>query len=166
MPNVKEDYYSGGKDTYNRFCKAHPEIKIDFKTWKSALEAFNTGFRDYTLNSAEKARFGQFGYFVISKKKARKLARFVNENGDVEEHVVLSVDWVKTKKAGKKIYRFNHHTNGYSFRWKWFQEGRRFYMGELWNFKPCRISSRKITEYVNRKDIDYCELYKHWERRH
>ena len=100
---VKIDWRSSSKENYNNFCKKHPSIKITFDEWKNIVYSFNESFKNYILETGERARlpFG-FGEFSINKKKRKKMK--VN-NG--KEFVNLTIDWQKTKAKGKVIYNFN-----------------------------------------------------------
>lgn len=155
---VKVDYISTSKDVYLRFRKEHPDTDISFKKWKEVVYTYNYAFRDYILETGNKAKLSWgFGEFAISKKKIKK---FKEHNGVT--YVNLPIDWKKTKEAGKKIYMFNAHTDGYRCKWYWFIKEARFYQHEVWVFKPSRVSSRKITEYLNKTNKKYIDLYKCW----
>src|SRR5687768_12533887 len=110
---VKVGYRTTERAVYNRFCLAHPEIKISFEKWKEVIYTYNYAFRDYILESGEKAKYPWgFGSFAISKKKVKK---FKEWNG--KTYINLPVDWKKTKEMGKTIYHFNAHTDGFRCKW-------------------------------------------------
>lgn len=154
---TKIEWRSSSKEVYNDFCKKNPEIFISFDDWKKVIYLFNEKFREYILESGEKAKlpFG-FGEFSIIKKKRKKIKVI-----DGKEYINLPIDWKKTKEKGKTIYNFNYHTEGYFFGWYWFKQTARFRHSDLWYFKPYRTTSRLITEYIN-KDEKYQHLYKEW----
>lgn len=160
MSRVKVEYRSSAREVYDKFCQKYPEDIILYEEWREIIYTYNYLFRDYILETGDRSKlpFG-LGAFAISKKKIKKTKTY-----DGKEYVNLPVDWVKTKKAGKKIYNFNAHTDGYRFRWMWFNRGfRRFPHSDLWIFKPSRVSSRKITEFLRKPAQS--DLYKQWQRK-
>lgn len=151
------DWRSASKDNYKDFCKKNPTISISYNDWKTIIYLYNEWFRDQILETGQKMRFpGGIGDFSINKKKRRKL------KGHNDEFVNLSVDWKKTREKGKIIYNFNYHSEGYFFGWMWFEESARFKYSNLFYFKPCRVTSRKISEYIF-KDQRYQHLYQQWK---
>ena len=149
------DWRSASRDNYKEFRKKHKDIKgVDYKTWSGIIKGFNCKFRDYLLETGEKERLPRgFGEFSIIKKKRR---HFIEYEGKL--HNNLPIDWKKTKEKGKVIYNFNFHTEGYTFGWLWRKTTAMFKLSSYWYFKPCRISSRMINEYL-RKDPKYQYLY-------
>jgi nucleoid DNA-binding protein len=155
---VKIDWRSASRENYKNFCKKHPSIKITFDEWRNIIYSFNDSFKNYILETGEKAKlpFG-FGEFSINKKKRRKLKGLNNE------FVNLPVDWQKTKQKGKIIYNFNYHTEGYFFGWMWFKETARLKNTELWYFKPTRTTSRLLSNYIKTDDKYQC-IYREWKK--
>lgn len=159
MSRTKVEYRSAGKEVYNDFCIKHPSIRLTFKEWEKIIYTFNGLFRDYILDTGEVAKLPWgVGAFSISKKKPRKTKTFEDK-----EYMNMPIDWQKTRKAGKYIYNFNSHTDGYRCRWYWFSQESRFENVDIWNFKACRRASRGIKEYLKRPQ--QLEVYKQWERR-
>lgn len=155
---TKVDWRSSSRDNYKSFCKKHPSIKISFDDWKNIVYSFNENFKEYILETGEKAKLPYgFGEFSINKKKRRK------KKGLNDEFINLPVDWKKTKEKGKIIYNFNYHTEGYFFGWVWFKESARFKNSSLWYFKPTRTTSRLLSHYIN-ADEKYQHLYKEWRK--
>ena len=156
---VKIDWRSASKENYNNFCKKNTTIKITFDEWRNIVYSYNEFFKNYILETGEKARlpFG-FGEFSINKKKRRKL-----KDKDGKEYINLPVDWQRTKEKGKMIYNFNYHTEGYFFGWLWFKESTRLKNINLWYFKPCRTTSRLLSHYI-KTDDKYQHLYREWKK--
>jgi len=156
---VKIDWRSSSKDNYIDFCKKNPNIKLSLDEWKQIVYTFNESFRDYILETGDKAKlpFG-IGEFSINKKKRKKIVEY-----DGKEHIALPVDWQKTKAKGKLIYNFNFHTEGYFFGWTWFKPSARFKHADLWYFKPCRATSRLLSHYLKTND-QYQHLYQEWKK--
>ena len=156
---VKIDWRSSSRENYNAFCKKHPSIKISFDEWKNIIYTFNESFKNYILETGERAKlpFG-FGEFSINKKKRRKI-----KGVDGKEFINLPVDWQRTKQKGKIIYNFNYHTEGYFFGWVWFKETARLRNTELWYFKPTRTTSRILSHYI-KTDSKYQHIYREWKK--
>jgi nucleoid DNA-binding protein len=155
---IKIDWRSSSKENYKLFCKKHPSIKLTFDEWRNVLYSFNEAFKNYILETGERARlpFG-FGEFSINKKKRRK------KKGLNDEFVNLPIDWQKTKEKGKRIYNFNFHTEGYFFGWIWFKETTRIKNIDLWYFKPSRTTSRLLSHYI-KADDKYQHIYREWKK--
>lgn len=156
---VKIDWRSASRENYNNFCKKHPSIKLSFDEWRQIIYAFTDSFREYILETGERAKlpFG-FGEFSINKKKRKKIKK---NNG--KEFINLPVDWKKTKEKGKIIYNFNYHTEGYFFGWLWFKDTARLKYLELWYFKPSRVTSRLLSHYLKTNE-KYQHLYHEWKK--
>jgi nucleoid DNA-binding protein len=159
MPRVHIEWRSSSKDNYNNFCKKNPDIKLTFDEWRNIIYSYNEHFKNYILETGEKARlpFG-FGEFSINKKKRRK-----TKNAQGKEFVNLPINWQRTKEKGKVIYNFNYHTEGYFFGWMWFKESTRLRNVNLWYFKPSRTTSRLLSHYINTND-KYQHIYLEWKK--
>jgi len=140
------------------FCKKHPSIKLTYDEWRNILYSFNDAFKNYILETGEKAKFPfGFGEFSVNKKKRRK------KKGLNDEFVNLPIDWKKTKEKGKIIYNFNYHTEGFFFGWIWFKEKARIKNIDLWYFKPSRTTSRLLSHYI-KTDEKYQHIYNEWKK--
>jgi hypothetical protein len=159
MPRVKIDWRSSSKDNYKGFCKKHPLIKLTFDEWRNIIYSFNEAFKNYILETGEKAKlpFG-FGEFSINKKKRKKFKQV-----DGVDVINLPIDWQKSKEKGKRIYNFNYHTEGYFFGWMWFRETARLKHTNLWYFKPTRTTSRLLSHYI-KTDEKYQHIYREWKK--
>ena len=157
MPRIHIDYRTASRECYSKFCKKHPTIKLSFDEWRNILYTFNDGFKTYILETGQKARLpAGFGEFSINKKKRRKTTEYQGVT-----RINLPIDWKKTKEKGKRIYNFNHHTEGFFFGWIWFKETARIRNIDLWWFKPTRLTSRLINHYI-KTDNKYQHLYCQW----
>jgi len=159
MARVKVDWRSSSKDNYKNFCKKNSLIQITFDEWRNIIYSFSDAFKNYILESGDKARLPYgFGEFSINKKK-RKRYKIVNG----EEIINLPIDWQKSREKGKRIYNFNYHTEGYFFGWMWFKESTKFRNVDLWYFKPSRNTSRLLSHYI-KTDDKYQHIYKEWKK--
>jgi nucleoid DNA-binding protein len=156
---TKVDWRSASKENYNNFCKKNPSVKLSFDEWRNIVYLYLDAFKEYILETGEKAKlpFG-FGEFSINKKKRRKM-----KGVDGKEFVNLPIDWKKTKEKGKRIYNFNFHTEGYFFGWMWFKDSARLKHTELWYFKPSRTTSRMLSHYLKTNDR-YQHIYCEWKK--
>ena len=153
---TKCDFRSAGVESYKDFRKRHPSIVLTLDEWRNIIYSFNEAFRDYILETGEKAKYPYgIGCFSIAKK-IRK--RTIGKN---DEFINLPIDWVKTREKGKRIYNFNFHSEGYSFYWKWFKNTTRIKFPDLWYFRATRTSSRLLAHYIKVNDT-YQHLYREW----
>lgn len=158
MPRKHIDWRSASKTNYKDFCKTHPTITISFNEWKSILYGYSEWFRNYILETGEKAKLPNgLGEFSILKMKryGKKMI-----NGRLVTN--LPIDWKKTMEKKKRVYNFNYETEGYFFKWKWFRNTSLIKLPRLWFFKPTRITSRMITHYL-KVDPKYQHLYRQWK---
>ena len=155
---VKVDWRSASRENYNNFCKLHPSMKLTFDEWRNIIYSFNDSFKNYILETGEKAKlpFG-FGEFSINKKKRRK------RKGLNDEFLNLPIDWQKTREKGKRIYNFNFHTEGFLFGWMWFKQSARIKNSDLWYFKASRVTSRLLSHYI-KTDDKYQHMYNEWKK--
>ena len=155
---VKVDWRSASKDNYIDFCKKNPAITLSYDDWRAIVYNFNESFREYILETGDRAKLPLgIGEFTISKKQRKKMVEH-----DGKQHVMLPVDWQKTKAKGKIIYNFNYHTGGFFFGWIWIKTTARFKYSQLWYFKPCRTTSRLLSHYLKTND-QYQHLYHEWK---
>ena len=156
---VKVDYSSTREQVYKDFCKKYPQYKVGFIEWRKIIYDYNESFRNYILETGDKAKMPSgFGDFSIIKKFRKKF--FTTPTG--EQKLNLPIDWQKTKEKGKIIYNFNYHTEGFYFGWKWWKDNSsRIKYKKLWYFKPSRVTSRMLAHYIKSSD-KYIHLYKEW----
>lgn len=129
---------------------------MTFEKWKSIIYGFNEMFRDYILETGDKIRYPLgLGEFSVNKKKTRRMYK---------EHILLPVDWIKTRQLGKKVYYFNDHTEGFRFKWYWFAKTARIKHCKYWVFKPSRVSSRELGKYLKKPNSDYQFIYREWSK--
>lgn len=161
MPRVKVSYRTGSKEAYKKFCALHPDIHLSFEKWKSILYTYNHLFRDHILETGDKIKLPWgLGAFSVCKRKSKK---FIVKDG--KEYINMPIDWVKTNETGKKIYHLNTHTDGYRYKWIWITHEARFHQSDIWVFKPSRISSRKLAEYLKRPNSMFPQIYREWGRK-
>lgn len=156
---VKVGFRTASRECYNKFCENYPDIHLTFRQWGDIIYAFNYGFRDYLLETGDRCKMPWgLGDFAISKKKRKD--RYTCKDG--HQFLIMPIDWKKTREKGKRVFNFNLHTDGWGFRWKWFNQTARVKYADIWYFKPSRVSSRLIKHYVTQGDI-YQNKYQEWD---
>ena len=154
---VKVDYRTASRESYKDFCCNHPDIELSFDEWRNILYTYTEMFKQYMLETGERARLPNgFGEFFINKRKRNKTKTIKDK-----EIIILPIDWKKTKEKGKKVYNFNFHTEGYSFSWKWDKLVAKMKFSGIWVFKPSRVTSRLLAHYL-KVDEKYQHIYKEW----
>lgn len=162
MPMYTVEYRSASKEVYRKFANTHPDVLIDSKKWTAIIRSFNGLFAEYLLQTGEREKLPYgLGSFSISKKKTIKII-----NHKENQHISLPVDWVKSKKLGKKIFMMNTHSDGFRCKWKWFKEDTNVKLSQAWMFKVVRDRSRDIARYLKDEDgAHYLEKWKQWEKK-
>lgn len=157
----KVDYRTGSRATYDEFCKLHPNNNLTYLQYRNIIYTYNKMFRDYVLETGDKFRM-PYGFGDISIRKWKKEKINVHpETG--EKFIVMPIDWKKTMEEGKRVYIFNHHTDGFRFQWKWFRGTTKFELSHIFVLKPTRETSRKISEYI-KKNPQHYHIYREWPK--
>lgn len=152
------EWRMASKANYKKFKEQFPDISLSYLQWSNIIYNFNYAVRDYILETGERFKLPWgFGEVSVTKKKRKQI--YVLPSG--EERINLPIDWQKTKKAGKRIFLFNFHTDGYSFKWKWFIHTARLRNSRLWVFKPSRLSSRMLKHYLSQPGYQF--RYREWQ---
>jgi hypothetical protein len=157
MPRPKLDYRSASRESYQSFCKDHPQIKMSFELFKQIIYTINEVYASFVLEG-EKIKLPQgFGSIAINKKKQVK--KIVVKG---KEKMCLAIDWNESRKQGKKIYHLNAHTDGYRYKWFWFKAEAFLPDIYLWGFNATRIGSRTLAKYLKMENSPYVHLYKEY----
>ena len=161
-----------GTAHYYRYYKKHAvngttKSKFDAEQYEFSQNPvvskikFKEILSDYFMMASEKALtentsiklFGKFGKIEILKNKPV----FYKESGAIG----LPVDWVASKKAGKKVYYTNDDRDGYVYKWKW-TKSIKWVKGISWyKFVPTRHNKRTLTKILQNKSIDFFEVPKY-----
>jgi len=155
---TKAEYRQASKETYNRFCKEHPEIVLTYVEFQNIIYTFNYCFRDYMLETGLKSKYPWgLGDFCVHKFK-RKATRILPDGREVQNY---AIDWKHTKELGTYVYHLNRHTEGWGFKWKWFPLTARYKNADIWLFSPSRLTSRILTHYL--KQPNQHQKYYSWK---
>ncbi len=157
-PITNKIYRTSSKEAFNKFKEAHPEVNITCTEWRDIIRAHNGLFVEYILDTGDRVKLRWLGTFTIRRKKIR---RFIDMK-DGRKFIALPIDWPKTMKAGKRVYNFNTHSDGYRYCWRWFVADARFHLSDIWWFRPNRATSRAITKYIHMGPDQY-DKYKEWD---
>lgn len=161
MGRVIRQYRSDSKEAYTSFCNEYPQYNLSYTTWRKCLFNINYSYAEYILQSGDKVRLPNgFGDIAINKKKN---AKYKIDPNTGKEKICLPVDWVESKKRGKKIYILNDHTEGYYFGWIFFRNSGKLKFSQCWGFKACRRGSRLLAKYIKDSSYDYASLYRVWQ---
>lgn len=161
MPRVTVQYRTASRKVYEKFCATHPQISLTYDKWLEIIYTFNYALRDHILETGDRCKL-PWGFGTLSIEK-RKVKKFIVHNG--KEYIALPIDWPKSRKLGKRVYHLNAHTDGYRYKWYWFRADSRLYQSEIWVFKPSRVSSRKLAEYLKRPNSHYPQIYREWRKK-
>lgn len=160
MSKKKREYRTNSKENYLAFIKEHKisESELPYAKYCKNLEINNWMWVEYALRTGSKVTlpFG-FGSIAVNKKKLKLYKEY---NG--KKYVNLRVDWARTRKAGKIVYHTNEHSDGYNFKWLWFNSDSKLFLADLYVFKPGRYASRAINKYVRRPKSEFKDLYMEW----
>jgi hypothetical protein len=108
-------------------------IEISYETFKSIILTTNELLREYAADEeAGIELYEGLGHLVVTKYKSKK----------------QSIDWVNTKKLGKKVPLLNLHSFGYIHHIKWFKIGVKFKNSYIYKFQPYRLLTRKVASNV------------------
>lgn len=161
MPRPVIQYRTTSAEAFRNFKEKYPNINISYETFKEIIRTCNKMIVEQVLDTGEKFRLPHgFGDLCIHKWKPKRW-KTLPDGRQVNN---LSVDWKKSRELGKKILHLNYHTGGYKFRWIWFKSKTTFKHSNVFSFKPNRITSRKLAQYLKIPNSPYPQIYRHWER--
>lgn len=159
MSRPKIEWRSASRDNYTAFCKLHPKVKITYKQFCSIIYKWNELFMNNLLDTGDRVKL-PYGLGPLCVTKYRQTKYKKNKEGI--EKISLAINWVETKKLGKRVYITNFHTEGYKFYWAWVHREARFKCSFAWRFKAARVHSRKLASYLKDSTNKHTNLYKQW----
>lgn len=163
MPRPQIQYRTTSAEAFKNFKASYPKIKISYDQFSKILRTCNEMIIENVLETGEKFRLPHgFGDIAIHKWKPKRW----RTRPDGVQFNNLSIDWKKTKELGKHVYHLNYHTSGYKFRWVWFRGKASFKHKDIFSFKPNRVPSRKLAQYLKLTNSPYIELYRTWDKLH
>jgi hypothetical protein len=159
---IKADY--GIKDYYKYFTENNPELKIDYKTYKSVVSEFNKEIIELIVEKNVEYNIPYLGS-SISIKKDKRIPRIVNG----KLYNTAPVDWVATNKLWsedaeamekKLLVRYlNSHTSKYVFRIYFKKFNLYFANKKLFSFQSNRDFKRFLGARIKDENKDKYESY-------
>lgn len=163
MSRRKVQYRTYSKNNYKRFLAENNLTKdiLSYEKYCKNLEVCNWMFVEYALRTGERVKLPHgFGFIAVNKKMLKRYKDYKNPEG--KNYINLRVDFNKTKQYGKVIYHTNEHSDGYNFKWVWSPKEAKFFLSDLYIFKPGRYASRAIAKYIKKPNSEYKEMYMNW----
>lgn len=161
MGRVKVDVRTAGKESYNKFCKENPSIKIDFKTWVKISEVWGKLFFEEMMETGLKLKLPYgFGALAVNKKKIKN---FYVDKETGKQYSILPVDWTGHKPGDKLTYNFNYHSDGYRCNWLWFNYEALIFEADIWQFFAHRNHKRRLAYHLIH--LNAIDRYSQWSRR-
>ena len=127
----------GLNEAYKFFRQENKELKIDRTTYKKICYMFNKSICKDVLDGKIIKLPHALGTLYIKKYKM---------NLDKPK-----LDLNETKKAGKKIYHLNFHSDGYQVRWYWSKFNSLMRNLYFYRFKPTRYNSRDLAKIMKQE---------------
>ena len=143
----KPDSYkaNGVTRAYQFYRREYKDKDTHFLTYSKITNAFNAAIMKKVVH----------GEIVLSLPHGT--GRIVISKRGKAEDYRRPIDWVNTKKYGKRIYLTNEHTKGYSYSIFWLKEninvrGKRMYL-----FQPARSFCRALGAFLKdpNRTIDF-----------
>jgi hypothetical protein len=158
---ISHGFRTASKESYNKFCIKYPEYDITFEQFKKVLYHYNNLLAVHMMETGDlvKLPFG-LGKLVINKYKPNKTR--LNTDGDPVDN--LTIDWKQTKEAGKYIYNFNNHTDGYKYYWMWNHWTSHIKCSFVWKLEMARVHSRVLAALIKKSNSKYKNLYKQYSK--
>lgn len=161
MPRPKIQYRTTSAEALRSFKELHPRVDISYDQFNQIIRTCNEMIMEHVMETGEKFRLPHgFGDISIHKWKPKR----IKVRPDGKEFNNLPIDWVKSRKLGKRVLQLNYHTGGYKFRWVWFVSTAKFRHSYVFSFKPNRVPSRKLAQYLKIPNSPYVQIYRTWDK--
>lgn len=140
--------HNGIRDIFKRYRQDFRKGEgYGYLPFRDVLIAFNKGLSKAIMEDSEVVRLPfRLGILYIQKKK-----QYYNKDS---KYYNLNIDWVNTRKAGKRVFHLNEHTGGYYYKWMWYKRGAGVKNVRYYKFVPNRTNKRGITQLLKR-GVDY-----------
>jgi len=167
MGRQKRDFRMGSLDTYKKFKAAHKNTgtkKITFQQYADIIIGFNVKFWEYLCETGLPLKLPKgLGTLVINKYKPKTTIK-IREDGTSYTKDRRAIDFVASRKYGKKIYQLNDHTNGYIYHYKWTKNKNTMEDAPIFKFEGCRIMKRTLAHYIKEKP-ETAAKYSSWDKK-
>lgn len=172
MARPKSEYRTGSKESFQKFRKSYPEIKITLDQFVAILHSHALHLTEYILETGELVKM-PFGLGTLTIAKYKKSKERYTQTGKTFTN--LPPDWSKTLqlwreceecKAKKQlVFHLNSHTQGYYYYWRWNINKVTIRAPYLWTFSLNREHGRKLKDYLLQPNSHYKEIYKTYNKK-
>lgn len=161
MPRYTASLRTASRACWQEFCSTYPTIKLSFKEYESIIYTDNANRMLHVLETGCELPL-PYGFGKVSIQRKITTATYTDKNGFT--HIILPVDWKKTRETGKKTYFYNDHTEGWRYKWIWFKNSSTgLKMKDIWSFKVAREWSEQLNNFVTREDKKYLFTYTEYQ---
>lgn len=162
MPRYTASLRTASRDCWLEFRKTYPSIEITYEEYKNIIYTDNANRMFHVLETGEELPL-PYGFGKISIQRKKTIPTYTDTKTGYT-HIILPVDWKKTKETGKKVYFYNDHTEGWRFKWVWFKHSSTgLKMKDVWSFKVAREWSEQLNKFVTREDKKYLFTYTEYQ---
>lgn len=156
VPNYY-DIVTGSTKIYKEFCQRNSKINIDYKQYRSIIEAINLYYVDQLLDTGDMVCIPSgLGKIMIQKNKRR-----VKPTKDgTGTHLKAPINWGETYKQGKIIYFLNEGSDGYAYRYMWVKAGSYIRNYQLWVMVMTKEAKKRLKQRIESKERSYKDLYR------
>lgn len=138
----------------SKFIDQKNNFKLDEKLYKEICKKALLLMRQSILNGNALNLGSRMGYLQITKKPVNIVSYQKKANS--------LIDWVASKKLGKKVINFNDHTDNYVYKITWLKGTCNAKNKGIYQFIPNRFFKRELAFYIKSLKRDYIEplIYK------
>lgn len=147
---MQEKKYYNIKDMYEWYIKDVVKgsvYDIPSSLYEELCYSYFKELRDDILNGKMVTLPYRLGTIAVTKYKAK-----------LYKERLVGVDYVLTKKYGKKILFTNEHTSGYMYKFKWSKINAIVKNKHCYQFKASRDNKRTLAKLIKQDHVDYMEL--------
>lgn len=131
------------RHTYKAFIAKHPNETITYEQYIQILKASNAAIRDHILDHPLGFKLPyNLGYIAVDKFKGLKN--------------YMAVDWINSRRLGRRIPLLNLHSFGYFFKIKLYKNPRIKPL-QIYKMNPHRLINRKLNIKI-REGREYLEI--------
>lgn len=154
---VKYDVITSSKQIHKEFSLQNPQLKVDPKSYRKAIEEINTFYMNRILETGNMVILPNgLGKMLIQKNKRRYK---LNKDG-TKMYLKAPVNWKETLEQGKVIYHLNESTDGYTYRWQWIKRSAYIQRSTIWSLNMTMYAKKLLKAKIEDKEKDYKNLYK------
>lgn len=136
------------RESYNAFKAKFPESKITYNQYITVLKESTAAIRDHVLDNPLGFKLPyHFGYIAVDKFKAK--AEYT------------AVDWINTRRLGRRVPLTNLHSFGYMFKIK-FYPNPRIHCLKNYMFKPHRVINRMLGANIKQNLREYISIERNY----